>query len=213
VFETAIVGLAVAALSYVGKLIVEAAQHWRRLQDERQARLFRLLSLLRASKVAFDIQNELADRLSAMLATHHPECESVSDGYDALFAALYDKFNEEEHDLYGVIRGITLYAMRPANQAISKWLDEDIDFRNERRKHAQLAVQLNLLASHLILWHAKFEAWIPTNPKHSLVYMEDEKQHGLGFPHAVDGEVAAALREMQVPLLDSARRRLKRVFK
>lgn len=195
---TAIVGLAVAAVTYVGNLIVETLQSWRRLQDERQARLFRLSSLLKASKVAFEIQNELASRLSSVLVSKHQDHET-GEGYEALFTALHDRFSVEECELHGIIRGITIYAMRPANQAISKWLEDDIDFRNETRTHAELAVRLNLLASHLMLWHAKFEAWIPNSIKHALVYMADEENHGLGFPKGVDDLVACALREMGKP--------------
>ena len=36
-----------------------------------------------------------------------------------------------------------------------------------------------------MLWHAKYEAWIPNHPEHALVYMADEKHHGLGFPGAI----------------------------
>jgi hypothetical protein len=69
---------------------------------------------------------------------------------------------------------------------MSKWLEEDINFRNASGKYAELAIQLNMLASHLMLWHAKFEAWIPDNVKHALLYMDDEEAHGLGFPHGIE---------------------------
>ena len=211
-FGTAAIALVVAALSYVGTLVAEAFQSWRLSRDERRARLSRLSSLLGASKVAFDIQNDLASRLSLALLEKHPDRKTEEGGYEALFSALYDIFSTEEADLHGIIRGITVHAMRPANQAMSKWLEEDIDFRTDSRNSAELAVNLNLLASHLMLWHAKFEAWIPVNPKHALVYMADETDHGLGFPTRVDSLVVDALREIRRPFLHSAGRRLMNLF-
>lgn len=198
---TAVIGLTAAALSYAGKILAEAFQSRRHSRDEKRARLFRLSSLLGASKVAFEIQNELARRLWSMLVEKYRGREAAKEGFESQFTRLYDEFTAEEAELHGIIRGITIYAMRPANQAISKWLEEDVDFRTESWKHTDLAAKLNLLASHLMLWHAKFEAWIPDNPKHALVYMADEADHGLGFPQGVDGLVLRALREIGCPPL------------
>lgn len=62
-----------------------------------------------------------------------------------------------------------------------------------------------------LLWNAKYESWIPEQPEHALVYMDDEKRHGVGFPKrreaiiegkrvtmdGVDVEVARALEELR----------------
>jgi hypothetical protein len=72
----------------------------------------------------------------------------------------------------------------------------------------ELAEELFALEIHLTLWHAKFESWIPGHPEHALVYLDDEKAHGLGFPTpregsdrvamlGVDAEVSRALKELQ----------------
>jgi hypothetical protein len=42
----------------------------------------------------------------------------------------------------------------------------------------------------------KYETWIPRNPKHALVYMADEQQHGLGFPDGIDQLVDEVLKEL-----------------
>ncbi len=133
-----------------------------------------------------------------MLAKKHPAAANIK-GYEALFTHLFDSLSAEEAELHTVIRGYTVHAILPANQAISKWLEEDIDFRTGSGKLQELAVQLNILASHLMLWHAKFRAWIDNNPKHALVYLADEKKHGLEFPHPVDDLVLNALREIGFP--------------
>jgi len=189
---TAAIGGVIAALSYAGKTLVDVLRKRRRAQDSLRVRLLQLSSLLNASKVAFEIQNDLAGRLASLLEPR-PGDEAVAGGYEKLFASSYDKFTAEQAELHSIIRGITIYAMRPANLAMSKWLEEDTVFRIETRNDVRLAAQLNHLASHLMLWHAKYQAWIPDNPKHALVYMADEQNHGLGFPEGLDELVSRAV--------------------
>jgi hypothetical protein len=62
--------------------------------------------------------------------------------------------------------------------------------RADDARYGRLAQLLGQLETHLILWHAKYAAWIPNNPEHALVYMADESKHGLGFPSGIDEEVA-----------------------
>jgi len=46
----------------------------------------------------------------------------------------------------------------------------------------KLAVFLAQLEAHLVLWVAKYEAWISDQPEHALVFLADEEKHGVGFP-------------------------------
>ena len=83
--------------------------------------------------------------------------------------------------------------MEPIGFAV---LRADIYHRTMRGKtedEARLALLLNQLDAHLLLWLAKYEGWIPNRPDHALVYLADEQQHGLGFPRGVDEAVDAAL--------------------
>jgi hypothetical protein len=50
-----------------------------------------------------------------------------------------------------------------------------------------LSAKLNHLESHLYLWIAKYNVWIPGNKKHSLVYLADEAHHGKEFPFGIEG--------------------------
>jgi len=52
------------------------------------------------------------------------------------------------------------------------------------------------LQAHLLLWLAKYEIWIPASPEHALVYLADEKEHGVGFPRGLDELVDATLKRM-----------------
>ena len=60
-------------------------------------------------------------------------------------------------------------------------------------KAAELALLLNRLDEHVILWLAKYEAWLPDQPAHALVYLDDEERHGVGFPRGLDDAVDAVL--------------------
>jgi glycogen synthase len=100
------------------------------------------------------------------------------------------------------------------NEELLAWLKADSVFKSGIApvvRQCELAEQLFALEIHLLLWHAKYKVWIPGYPEHALVYMEDENQHGLGFPSAreveknemivqmpgVDEEVKTAVQELQ----------------
>jgi hypothetical protein len=74
-----------------------------------------------------------------------------------------------------------------------QWLADDTFYRSRRLKvtHRKLGSSLNKLAAHLSLWRAKYEMWIPNIESHALVYLADEKHHGIAFPSGVDELVGA----------------------
>jgi hypothetical protein len=192
----AAVGAVIAALGYCGKTSVDAWRDWRRGQAERRNRLLRLASLLDASKVAYSIQTKHRDDLAASLKNHLTAKVPGVQGYEALFSGLFQEFTDQEAELHSIIRGITRYALRPINLVTSTWLEADVDFRTDRSAQGprqQLAQKLNLLAGHLVLWHAKYEIWIPDRPEHALVYLADEQKHGLGFPEDLERTVHSVL--------------------
>lgn len=198
---------AIASLGFVAKLLM---QEWREWTDRHAARLSSLLALqalLDASRAAFQVQNKLARTLAAELmdSAHHEPLDSA--GFDALFTARYDTFTPREADDHRVIRGYTEHALRPINARMSTWLRDDIDYRSyasrrrrgldsTQRAHearAKLAESLSALEAHLLLWHAKYAVWLPDRPAHALVYLQDEEEHGIGFPKRVEADVRAVI--------------------
>jgi hypothetical protein len=129
--------------------------------------------------------SDLKGRLGSDLPQH--------EGYEALFSAVYDGMTPGEQSLHEIIRAYTEFALRPINQALLSWLDADVHYRGlTRGQEAEIGLpsQLNALDVHLRLWLAKYEAWLPNQPEHALVYLEDEEQHGVGFPRGLDKAVA-----------------------
>jgi hypothetical protein len=196
VYKDVLTGLlipaALAVLGYVGKEVAQAYGGWQAAKKARRVRLHQLQSLLSASRTAFEVQRAQADRLARILGG------DGGAGLESLFENAFDGFTTEQSNLHTVIRAYTQYALRPLNQAMQTWLGEDVDHRVTRGKDgaaARLAQQLNQLDAHLWLWLAKYEAWIPHTPRHALVYLADEHDHGLAFPVGIEQTLEQVLTE------------------
>ena len=160
-----------------------------------------LRALLAATHYAFDMQIVQRDRLYNLLLIRIPTTvlRTEPKGYEELFSTHSTTFTPEEAELHEIIRGLTVYGLGPNNRSMIKWLTEDIDFRTQRSAEGQrgeLAAELNRLSNHLLSWRAKYEMWIPHHQDHALVYLEDEKRHGVGFPHGIEGLVDKILAEI-----------------
>lgn len=190
---TAVIGAIIAALGYVAKVMIEAIQSYIEKKRILKARLVELQSLLRASQTAFIIQNKHAKMLTEWIRTNHAGVK-MSVGYENLIAAAFPVMNKEEKELHAIIRSMTIHALYPVNQAMREWLKADVFFKAQK---SHLAVALRILESHLLLWIAKYEAWISTGLDHALIYMADEHKHGLGFPNEVDKLVDKEIENMR----------------
>jgi hypothetical protein len=204
----AAVAALIAALGYVSKMVIETYIQAAQKRRERFARLIRLSSLLDASWTAFENQRDIRNRLFKSLNANHPDKIPANFGkhfgYEQVFSDAYDVFTPEEKKLHTIIRGITTSALRPVNLALSEWLSEDTDFRTGAFKkddelYQKLSIQLNMAARHLVLWNAKYRIWIK-DPKHALVYLDDEEHHGLGFPAGIEDLVREIIKRQKFVL-------------
>lgn len=192
----AVIGAVVAAFGYVGKLIIESWLRILEARNARRARLVDLQSLLRAAWVSFAVQNGHAERLLSMVRENHSDLIVEEEGYERAFSKAYRVFTPDEKDLHAIIRSITVHSLRPTNQSLLDWLKGDSYFKAQKPSQGvfgELAEKLGALQDHLILWHAKYESWIPDTPEHALVYLADEEEHGVGFPSGIDEVVRKAL--------------------
>ena len=193
---TAIIG----ALGWFGKTVYDWREDYRQANAERLANLQQLSALLDTSERLFNIQAVQRDRLLKLLEKNHPDKIDMGAGYDAAFEKLYDEFTPEERELHGFIRAMTVNAMLKLNLAMSDWLKGDASFKTRAvslKVRNDLADQLRNLELHLTLWHAKYQYWIPENQKHALVYLGDEKEHGIPFPQKLKGLVDKAIQNLQ----------------
>ena len=95
-----------------------------------------------------------------------------------------------------------MHGLRPINDAMLDWLENDTLFRTtyikaRDEKKRLLAENLIQLHAHLLLWRCKYDAWIPAYPKHSLVYLADETRHGIGFPLGLDNLIQDVMTDLK----------------
>jgi hypothetical protein len=210
----AVIGAVFAVAGYLAKSGVDWWQSKRAEHAATIAHLQNLQALLRTSRAVFDIQAEKRNELMNLLKQSHPK-ESGSDaGYEEIFSRCFSTMNEQEKELQGIIRAYSEHSMRSVNQALSDWLKADTRFKTGNVpsvRSRELAAELFALEMHLLLWHAKYESWIPKSPEHALIYMNDEQKHGVGFPKerkieengvkaeraGVDAEVSQVLEELR----------------
>ena len=183
--QVALITAFLAGLGYIVKSIFDWYQNRRKERARTIGQLQRLQSLLNAARATFEIQQEQVLRLRGLLEKNHPNEFKNGSGYEETMTGLFSEFNPEERESHSIIRAYTQYSLRKVNLEITDWLKADELFKtgvvkSTRRK--ELADNLFALEMHLLLWHAKYEAWIPNQIEHALVYMNDEKEHGLGFP-------------------------------
>jgi hypothetical protein len=194
----AVIGGIIAAIGYMAKQILDWLSAVFKARNMRLSQLAELFSLLRALGVAYDIQCELRNRLDAKIEENHPGLEQSEEGYEAALSKAYPEFKAEELELHMIIRSITINTLWPVNQSLAKWLKDDTYFKGQWHNkgiRGKLARKLGDLEAHLLLWEAKYKVWIPDNPEHALVYLNDENRHGLGFPPGTDQVVETALKE------------------
>ncbi|WP_133511526.1 hypothetical protein [Candidatus Thiosymbion oneisti] len=200
--ETAVIGAVIsaafAALGYILTTLGHILKSILESKRSRRAHLVELFSMLKAGKVAFIIQSKHRDSLLNLINIRDPELAKKAKnlGYDRVFSLAYPDMTPEEKELHVIIRAITEFTLRPLNESMLKWLQEDNYFKAQTWEHglrANLAKNLFELEVHLLLWMAKYKVWIPDSPENTLVFLADEKKQGVGFPEDLQGLVERVL--------------------
>jgi len=192
----AVIGAVIAAIGYVLKLFLSWWSDTVSDYRANKARLVALHSMLCATKVAFDYQAEIRDRLHEILEKRDKRLVSGGGGYEKDFSNAYSSMTEDEQELHSIIRAYTIYTLYPLNEEIIEWLKNDTFFKSDKWKLGRgesLSDVLSALEGHLFLWLSKYKMWIPDHPSHALVYLADENRHGLGFPTGIDEQIKEAI--------------------
>lgn len=140
--------------------------------------------------------NTQRGRLWALIHANHAQEIPPNRGYDDLFYKMYDRLNEEEMEIFRIVRGNTLVGMHRINGRIRDWADNHnpLDmFPEQTPQVLALERELKELRSHLSEWFAKYEETFKPDPKRTLVYLNDEKKHGTRWPPGLNDAVAAVL--------------------
>jgi hypothetical protein len=200
---TALVAAALATLGFVGKQVLEWIVALRAVRRVRRAKLVTLLSLLNGSAAVYRVQAILRNNLLKSLMQRSPDLKSSGPGYESIFSAAFPTLTDEERKLHTMIRGYTVNGLKPLNEAMVQWLQADTEFklaRSRKRNLRALARKLSALEPHLLMWLAKYAAWIPETPSHALVYLGDEEGHGVPFPKHIENTIEVVLGLRMEPL-------------
>lgn len=159
------------------------------------AELRRFKALLDEGRQTYLRHNEQRGRLWRMIHQNHADIPPYK-GYDDLFYKMYDRLNEEEAELFKIVRGNTRVGTHRVNGRIRDWAEShDVRamFSESSPAVDALEGQLMELRVHLAEWFAKFEETFLPDPKRTLVYLGDEKRQGTRWPPGLDRAVVAVL--------------------
>ena len=197
---TILLSAAFAVIGFFGREVYGSLVSGRAAHEQAIIRLEQFQNLLDQSTNSFLNQNYMARRLLGLLERSHPD--SVGEGFDQSFFNFHDRMNSEELELFTLIRGTTKNSMHNLNQQLLAWAaqhtDEGLD-RMPEELSARFAAQLDTLRIHLNLWFDKYESLFEPDPRRSLVYLADEKRHGVAFPSGIRVTVAEVLEEQLKP--------------
>jgi len=152
-------------------------------------------TLLAEGRQTYLRHNEQRGRLWRMIHQNHAGEIPPYKGYDDLFYKMYDRLNEEEVELFRIVRGNTRVGTHRVNGRIRDWA-EGHDVRAMFPAAADMPAlerEVMELRVHLAEWFAKYEETFLPDPKRTLVYLGDEKRQGTRWPSGLDGAVAAVL--------------------
>jgi hypothetical protein len=191
-----VIGAIIAGLGYVAKLLFDSFSEYRKVRRQRAARLVELDALLHSSRVSFEVQQRNVLQLLIDVARRDSRLLAGARGYENKLLQAQSSLVTAEEERRKVVQGITIYAMRPTNQALVEWMRTDDYYRAKLGKwsrFAELAEYLAQLEAHLLLWLAKYDAWMG-DARHNVIYLDDEEKHGLKFPRGIDHVVDQLLR-------------------
>lgn len=160
------------------------------------AELRRFKALLDEGRQTYLRHNEQRGRLRRMIHANHVGEIPPYKGYDDLFYKMYDRLNEEEMELFRIVRGNTRIGTHRINGRIRDWAEShDILTLFPEQSPEALALERELLELrvHLAEWFAKYEETFLPDPKRALVYLGDEKRQGTEWPRGLDAAVVAML--------------------
>ena len=160
----------------------------------RELRAFKLL--LDEGRATYLRHNAQRGRLWEMIHQNHAGDIPPYKGYDDLFYKMYDRLNEDEMELFRIVRGNTRVGMHRINGRIRDWAENhDILALFPQATPAVLRLERDVmeLRAHLAEWFAKYEETFLPDPRRTLVYLGDEKRHGTRWPPGLNDALAAVL--------------------
>jgi len=174
-FSAAVLGALIAAVAYLLKSIQAWVNDILEARRLRRAELVHLQALLRAARVGFLVQRKHAQDLFESIR-ERINLPPARASLEQIFSTQYESLTAQEKTRHSIIRAMTEHLLRPVNLSLLEWVRRDTYYGSQ--KGTRLAERLAWLELHLLMWHCKYETWIPDQPQHALVFLDDEDEHG-----------------------------------
>lgn len=196
---TAIIAAIFATLGFFARKFYDQIEELWAKRKNTIKKLQQLNVLLDESKSIFDNQDYLVRRLNSLLKNEFGDETTDWKGYDETFFRMYPVMTDEQIELFSLIRGCTMNSMRRVNEELLHWIKDNSVIELSERKllnSEKFNTQLAQLKKHLNLWFDKYEAVFKLNERRSLIYLADEKEHGIGFPRDLKTTLDSILAEV-----------------
>lgn len=193
--RSAIVAAISGVAGFFGKALYDHIKAGRQAKQDSKSEMQKLSVLLKESGSLFRDQNYKARRLMQKLEARLGDQVPAKLGFDETFYRLYSQMEPDERELHSLIRSTTINSLRRVNSGMDEWLRRNFDFRRSdvaSQDRNQLAEELSALELHLNQWHDKFDAHMK-DERRCLVYLDDEKKQGAGFPRNLEPVLARVL--------------------
>jgi hypothetical protein len=200
---TSIIAIVSAIFGFFGKRFFDWFDERHKKRAKAISELQKLSALLAEGEMVFVNFVKQVHRLTSRLEENYGEEVHFESGCDEAFFQMYDSMNEGERELFHVIRGTTMHSMHRINERLRLWVDEHTarqllgDIFSNPNRLDDLEKKLMQLRLHLNGWFDKYETIFKTSEKRSMVFLEDEKKHGIGFPKGLRDEVNGLLKELR----------------
>ncbi len=188
-----------ALLGFLGQRIFDLIDNRRKRKQRAIETMANFKSLLDETKSVFENQGYLVNRLMTLLLGRYGSNLDKNMGYATVFYRFYDQMNEEELELFKLIRGITSNSMFRLNKNLLQWTNDFLPvhhFSKSTQNIKLLNTQLTMLRKHLNMWFDKYDALLKTDERHCLVYFDFQSDHGEAFPRELRTTVESVLWEL-----------------
>jgi hypothetical protein len=195
----------------IGQYVIYKSDKWKQLKEEKaqMARLAGLESLMKANRQNFNMQLDAAYDLLGTFSEHENQNSEIStsilpdkygkhsdigiDSISRIYSSrIYPNLSPDEKATHDKIRNVTIEMLRPINESMLNWLDNDTYFRGQWGKNKlydELSEQLSLLQTHLLLWRCTYDILIPDHPENAVVFV-----YAVPFPKNLD-EIIESIRK------------------
>ena len=162
----------------------EATQ--RKLELQKKKSFYELMNVhLQASYDAFLDQCRIRNKLLRLLGYDLEEFDW--ENLEKVITNAYPTLNEEQRNLFDLIRSITENSLYSRNNEVLKLLEKKSEYFNELPEFKELQ-------GHLELWNSKYNSFFKTRPDYCIIYVGVKEDKP--FPTGIEDKIVKKIEEL-----------------